>query len=145
MTVAGNGRNYFVAWQTGSPGFDSFQLNGCVLNSRGKMMGAASPLAAGSQRQALPAVLPSGRDFTILWRENPYVSDAMLYTLPVSAHGIAKGTASPITSECGWNGYGAPTAVGRANVLVVLEQKSPDYYDNGYVSRVRGSLMTATP
>lgn len=145
VTVASNGRNYFAAWQTGSLGYDSFQLNGCVLNSRGKLMGAASPLAAGPQQQALPVVLASGRDFTILWRENPYVTEAMLYSLPVSAQGIAKGAPSPVTSECGWNGYGAPTALGRSNVLVVLEQKSADYYDNGYLSRVRGSVMTPNP
>lgn len=145
ITVAGNGRNYFIAWQTGSAGYDSHQLKGCVLNCRGEMMSDSSPLVAGSQQQSLPAVLPSGREFTLLWRENPYVADAMLYTLPVSVQGVAKSAPTPVSSEMGWTGYGAATAVGRTNVLVVLEQRTPGYYDNGYLSRVHGSVMTTTP
>ena len=145
ITVAGNGQNYFVAWQTAAPDYSSYQLNGCVLNRRGKVMSDPSALAAGPQQQSLPIAVAGGRLFTVLWRENPYVADAKLFTLPVSPQGVAKSTPSSVSSEMGWNGYGAATPVSRTNVLMVLEQKTPDYYDNGYLSRVHGSVVTATP
>jgi hypothetical protein len=142
LTVAGNGRGYFVAWQTcGTPGAAN-QLLGRVLNARGKLVRDEVLLASCGHEQTLPLALPSGRNFTVSWRENPYSTDAKLYALTLSPRGLAKNEPSPMTSETGWSGYGSATELNRTNVLVVLEQKTADYLENGYVSRVRGSLVS---
>ena len=144
VTVASNGRNYFVAWQACLGENNSSQLMGSVLNGRGKLMREGLNLAACGDEQSQPTVLASGRNFTVSWRENPYSHDASLHALTVSAHGLAKTQPSPMASEAGWSGYGTATLLGRSNVLVVLEQKTLDYYENGYLSRARGSIVSKT-
>ncbi len=144
VTVASNGRNYFVAWQTCLGENNPIELMGSMLNGRGKLMREGLRLAASGDEQSQPTVLASGRNFTVSWRENPYSNDASLHALTVSAQGLAKTQPSPMTSDAGWSGYGAATLLGRSNVLVVLEQKTPGYYENGYLSRARGSIVSNT-
>jgi hypothetical protein len=144
VAVANNKRNYFITWQTASSGDTGNQFSGCVMNCRGKIVAEELALAT-CGAPSLPAVVPTGRNFTFLWRENPYEAKAMLYALPVSAQGIAKAPPLPMNCEAGWNGYGTTTALGQSGALVVLEQRTPDYYDNGYLSRISGTVIGMTP
>ena len=137
--IAGNGRNYFLTWQTDATEYGSGMM-GCGLNWRGQMTRQLPAIPAG--QQSLPAVLSSRANFTILWRENPYTDDAQLYSRTISTRGFPKSEPAPIDAEMGWNGYGSATTLNRSNALVVLEQKTPDYDDNGYRSRVRASIVT---
>ena len=141
-TVAGNGRNFFVAWQTGLGEFEENEFAGCLVNCRGTRAGRPALLSTGEPQESLFGVLPGGRQFTVLWRDNPQAVDAALRTVPVSSQGIPKSDPSPAVSEIGWSGYGAAVPVSRSGVLVVLEQKTPDYQQNGYLSRVYGNLIT---
>jgi hypothetical protein len=142
ITVAGNGRSYFVAWQTcGAAG--ASELRGSVLNPRGKLLRDEVPLAACGYETTLPLALRSGRNFTVSWRENPYSVEARLFALTVSARGLAKDAPAPVACDAGWDGYGSATDLNRSDVLVVLEQKTAAYYENGYLSRVRGSVVGA--
>lgn len=141
LTVAANGRSYFVAWQR--PGGASAALFGSVVNGRGKVLRDEVPLASCGHDQTLPLPFPSSRNFILSWRENPYSSDAKLFALPISARGVAKSEPMPLASDGGWFGYGSASGVTRSSALVVLEQKTPDYYENGYQSRVRGSIINS--
>ena len=136
--IASNRRNYFVTWQTDSAE-SGCELMGCTLNWRGKMA-EQTPLAVTGE-QSLPAVLSSGTDFTVLWRENPYSDDATLYSLAVSPRGLPVEEPSPAGAEMGWSGFGAATSFSPSGMLVVLEQKTPDYDNNGYLSRVRAGIV----
>ena len=141
VLVAGNGRNYLVAKQVFSAQTGQYDLMGCVLNSRGAILKDGLPLALGTGSQVQPALLPSGRNFTLLWRENPYVPEATFHALALSACGTAQGERATFSSEAGWSGYGQATGVNCSNFMVVLEQKTPDYSSNGYLSRIRGSVV----
>ena len=136
--VASNRRNYFVAWQTDAAE-SGCELMGYTLNWRGEMT-QRMPLAATGE-QSLPSVMSSGTDFTVLWRENPYSDDAMLYSLTVPTRGLPTEEPSATGAEMGWSGFGLATSFHRSNMLVVLEQKTPDYDDNGYLSRVRAGIV----
>jgi hypothetical protein len=141
VLVASNGRNYLVAKQVFSAQTGQNDLIGSVLNSRGAVLKDGLPLALGTGSQIQPALLPNGRSFTMLWRENPYAPEATLHALPISACGTAQGEAAAFTAEAGWSGYGQATGMKCSQLMVVLEQKTPDYSSNGYLSRIRGNLV----
>jgi hypothetical protein len=143
IALASNGRNYFATWQIGSSTPVENDLMGCTVNCHGEIIQNNLPLNTGAE-QSTPIVLSHRRAFTILWRENPYSIDAKLYTLPLSSAGQPKCEPAAIASEMGWSGYGSATALNHSKSLVVLEQKTADYLDNGYISRVRGSIVTNT-
>jgi hypothetical protein len=141
ITVAGNGRRYFVAWQTCGEESAGNQLLGSVLSSRGTLLRHEVVLAACGHEQTLPQVLRNGRNFMVSWRENPYAAEAKLFALTISGRGETRDQAAPVLGEAGWDGYGTATELNRSKVLVVLEQKTLDYDLNGNVSRVRGSIL----
>ncbi len=141
ITVAGNGRSFFVAWQTCDGAGAGGQLLGSVLNARGKFLRDEVSLAVCGHETTLPLALRSGRHFTLSWRENPYSTEASLFALDVTSRGVPKNEPAPAAGDARWDGYGSATDLGQSNVLVVLEQKTPAYYENGYVSRVRGSVV----
>jgi hypothetical protein len=143
IALASNGRNCFLARQTGSFGSEA-RLSGYVLNSRGQITREETLLAAGGE-QLLFGVLPSEFDFTVVWRQNPYVTDALLYTIPVSTRGVVRSEPLSNISDMGWSGYGAVTRLGQSTALVVLEQKTPDYDNNGLLSRVHGTVIAGSP
>jgi hypothetical protein len=62
--------------------------------------------------------------------------------LTVSGRGIANSEPIPLATDAGWNGYGSASGVTRSSALVVLEQKTPGYYENGYLSRIRGTIVS---
>lgn len=141
VLVAGNGRNYLVAKQVFSPQTGQNDLMGCMLNGRGVVLREGLPLALGTGSQIQPALLASGHNFTLLWRDNPYAPEATFHAQDLSAGGTAQGERATFHSETGWSGYGQATEVNCANLMIVLEQKTPDYSSNGYLSRIHGSVV----
>ncbi len=141
VALASNGRNFLVGFQSPSAEPDRSDLVGCLLNSRGRIVRDRLPLAMGLPIQSLPSLLSNGRDFTMLVRTHPYLDEAELLASSVSRRGGTDLGCVPILSPAGWRGYGAATSAGSSGALFVLEQKSADYDNNGYISRVRASLL----
>ncbi len=141
VTVGSNGRNYFIAQQVRNSQVGGTDLTGCMLNTRGKITEEEFPIAVGTDANCLPHVLPNGRNFTMLWRENPNAPEATLSALPVTMHGTSKTSAAKLSNQTGWSGYGNATPLKPTSALVVLEQKTPDYNNNGQLSRVQASII----
>jgi hypothetical protein len=144
ITAAANGRSYFVAWQTCGATSPGNHLMGTLLSARGKVLRDEVMLAACGHEQILPLALRSGHNFTLSWREDPYTAEARMFALTVNGRGLVKSAPMPVRGERGWDGYGTATQLDKSNVLAVLEQKTAAYYENGYLSRVRGHLFPQT-
>jgi hypothetical protein len=124
----------FQSWNAEGTGAD---VMGCRLTCRGTSSDAQFLAATDSQAQ--PIVLSDSRGTTVVWREHASSTSAQLRAVALNGRGAAK--AQPSTANGQWSGYGTTTLLGRSNLLTVIEQRTPDYAQNGLLSRVRGSIV----